>query len=167
VTKHRLVILTVTGLAALGIAAGFVLVTGPFSHPSPGGTSLAPVSNVSESTRACLFTAPAGDPAAQPALQGLNEAARARKDILVQQFTVPAHVPPAAMFGELSALHCQTIVAVGSQAEAQVTAHARGSKGTRYLVIGSTRSEAPDVTFMSPKSATAASVESAVLQLAR
>ncbi len=67
------------------------------------------------------------------------------------------------MLAELTALHCTTVVTVGSQAEAQVRAHA--SKGTRYLVIGTPLPKNPSVTVMPPASATAASVESAVLHI--
>lgn len=53
--------------------------------------------------------------------------------------------------------------AVGSQAEAQVGAHA--SEATRYLVIGTPLSGNPNVTVIPTASATAASVESAVLHI--
>jgi hypothetical protein len=84
----------------------------------------------------------------------------------VLQFTVPANVSASAsaMLAELAALHCQTVVAVGSQAEAQVAAHGRTSKGIHYLVIGTGMQAAADVTVMAPGAATAASVESAVLR---
>jgi hypothetical protein len=101
-------------------------------------------------------------PNAQSALQGLTRAAQARKDLLVQQFTVPANVSPASMLAELTALHCTTVVTVGSQAAAQVRAHP--SKGVRYLVIGAMLPENPSVTVL-PASATAAPVESAVLHI--
>ena len=93
----------------------------------------------------------------------LTKAAQARKDLLVQQFTDPANVSPASMFGELTALHCTTVVTVGSQAEAQVSVHA--SKGTQYLVIGTPLPGNPNVTVIPTGSATAASVESAVLHV--
>jgi hypothetical protein len=76
---------------------------------------------------------------------------------------VPANVKPAAMMAELTALHCAAIVTVGSQAEAQVVA--RKTSGTRYLVIGSPLPSNPNVTVVSPASATAASVESALLSI--
>jgi hypothetical protein len=79
---------------------------------------------------------------------------------------VPANVSPAAMLAELGALHCETVVTVGGEAEAQVAAHAGTSTGTHYLVIGTSMPRTPDVTVISPASATAASVESAVLRIA-
>jgi hypothetical protein len=121
------------------------------------------VSDVDASIRVCLLEAPAGSPAAQSALHGLTRAAQARKRMLVQQFTVPANVPPASMLAELSALHCATIVTVGSQAEAQVKDHA--SRGTRYLVIGTPLPESPGITVIPLASATSASIESAVLHI--
>jgi hypothetical protein len=166
VPKQRLGVFTVIGIATVGLAAGVMLLTQPLWRPSAAAKPLSPVSDVSVSTRACLLQAPAGSPAAPPALRGLTEAARVHKDMLVQQFTVPANVSPAAMLAELAALHCETIVTVGSEAEAQVAAHARSSRGTRYLVIGSRLPRTPDVTVMSPASATPASVESAVLHIA-
>jgi hypothetical protein len=51
-------------------------------------------------------------------------------------------------------------------AGAQVEAHASSRTGTRYLVIGSGMTQKTDVTVMSPASATAASVEAAVLRMA-
>ena len=164
-TKRRLGSFTLIGIAAASLAAGVIVLTQPFWRPSAATKPLKPVSDVSVSTRACLLEAPAGSPAAQSASQGLTEAAQVHKDMLVQQFTVPANVSPAAMLAELAALRCQTIVTVGSQAEAQVAAHARSSGGTRYLVIGSRLPTTPDVTVMSPTSATPRSVESAVLHL--
>jgi hypothetical protein len=165
VTKRRLGVSTAIGIAAAGLAAVVLTLTQPFWRPSAVAKPLKPVSNVSLSARACLLQAPAGNPAARPALQGLTEAAQARKDLLVQQFTVPANVSAASMLAELAALHCETIVTVGSEAEAQVAAHARSSAGTRYLVIGSGLPSAPDVTVLSPAAATPRSVESAVLRI--
>lgn len=158
-TKQRLALLTATGLAAAAIAAGAIALTWP---SSTAGT-LKPVSDVDASIRACLLEAPAGTPAAQSALQGLTRAAQARHNMLVQQFTVPANVPPASMLAELTALRCTTIVTVGRQAEAQVKAHA--SKGTRYLVIGTPLTENPSITDIPLASATSTSVESAVLHI--
>jgi hypothetical protein len=163
VTKQRPALLIAAGLAAVAIVAAALLLTGVFSTTSAPSGSLKPVSDVDASVRACLLVAPAESPAAQSALQGLTRAAQARKDLLVQQFTDPANVPPASMFGELSALHCTTVVTVGSQAEAQVRAHP--SKTARYLVIGTPLPGNPNVTVMSPGSATSASVESAVLHI--
>ena len=164
-TKRRLGVVTVTCIAAAGLVAG-VLLTRPFSH-SPSATALpSPVSDVNASTRACLFQAPAGSPAAAPAFQGLTAAARSRKNMLVQQFTVPPGVAASAMLAELAALHCETVVTVGSQAEAQVAMRARASRGIRYLVIGTGMPAIAGVTVMPPASATAASVESAVLHIA-
>jgi hypothetical protein len=166
VTKRRLRVLTVTGIVVAGLAAaGVITLAQPFSHQPAATTPLGPVSDVNASTRACLFEAPAGNPAQQPALQGLTEAAQARKNILVQQFTVPANVSPAAMLAELTALHCRTIVTVGSQAAAQVEAQARSSRGTHYLVIGFRLPATPNVTVMPASSATPGAVESAVLQI--
>jgi hypothetical protein len=67
------------------------------------------------------------------------------------------------MLAELTALHCTTVVTVGSQAEAQV--RTRASKETRYLVIGTPLPENPKITVMPPASAKSASVESAVLRI--
>jgi hypothetical protein len=163
VTKQRLALLIAGGLAAAGVAAAVLALTGVFSATDAPSGGLKPVSDVDASIRACLLVAPAGGKDAQPALQGLTRAAQARKDLLVQQFTDPANVSPASMFGELAALRCTTVVTVGSQAEAQVSAHA--SKGTRYLVIGAPLPGDPNVTVISTGSATAASVESAVLHI--
>jgi hypothetical protein len=163
VIKQRLALLIAAGLAAVGIAAAVLVLTWPFSTTDAPSGALKPVSDVDASVRACLLEAPAGSPNAQSALQGLTRAAQARKDLLVQQFTVPANVPPASMLEELTALHCTTVVTVGSQAEAQVRAHS--SKGTRYLVIGTPLPENPNVTVIPPTSATSASVESAVLRI--
>ena len=162
-TKRRLRAFTLIGIAAAGLTAGVVLLTQALSNQSAG--LLTPVSDVSASSRACLLEAPADSPAALPALQGLNDAAQARKHILVQQFAVPANVSPASMLAELTALHCVTIVTVGSKAEAQVAAHARAGHGTRYLVIGTPLPRIPDVTVIPLASATPASVESAVLHI--
>ena len=162
-TKQRLALLVAGGLAAVVIVAGVLALTWPFSATDAPSGALRPVSDVDASVRACLLQAPAGSPSAQSALQGLTRAARARKDLLVQQFTVPANVSPASMLAELTALHCTTVVTVGSQAEAQVRAHP--SKDVRYLVIGAPLPENPSVTVLPPASATAASVESAVLHL--
>jgi hypothetical protein len=162
VTKQRLALLVAGGLAAVVIVAGVLALTWPFSATDAPSGALRPVSDVDASVRACLLQAPAGSPSAQSALQGLTRAAQARKDLLVQQFTVPANVSPASMLAELTALHCTTVVTVGSQAEAQVRAHP--SKGVRYLVIGAPLPENPSVTVL-PASATAASVESAVLHI--
>lgn len=160
-TKRRLGVFTVAGIAAAGLAAGVIVLTQPPAAMSP----LKPVSDVDVSTRACLLEAPAGSPAVQPALQGLSAAAKIRKDMLVQRFTVPPNVSPAAMLAGIAALHCTTIVTVGSQAEAQVAAHARTGSGVRYLVIGSMLPATPDVTVISPASATPGAVESAVLHI--
>jgi hypothetical protein len=165
VTKGRLGVFAGAAIAAAGLIAGGLLLARPFSQPPAGAALPSPVSDVNSSTRACLFQAPAGSPAAGPALQGLNAAAQSRKHLLVQQFTVPANVSASAMLAELTALHCNTVVTVGSQADAQVAAHARTSRGIRYLVIGSGVPATSDVTVMSPASATAASVESAVLRI--
>ena len=162
-TKQRLALLVAGGLAAVVIVAGVLALTWPFSATDAPSGALRPVSDVDASVRACLLQAPAGSPSAQSALQGLTRAAQARKDLLVQQFTVPANVSPASMLAELTALHCTTVVTVGSQAEAQVRAHP--SKDVRYLVIGAPLPENPSVTVLPPASATAASVESAVLHL--
>ena len=162
-TKQRLALLVAGGLAAVVIVAGVLALTWPFSATDAPSGALRPVSDVDASVRACLLQAPAGSPSAQSALQGLARAAQARKDLLVQQFTVPANVSPASMLAELTALHCTTVVTVGSQAEAQVRAHP--SKDVRYLVIGAPLPENPSVTVLPPASATAASVESAVLHL--
>lgn len=162
-TKQRLALLVAGGLAAVGIVAAVLALTWPFSTTDAPSGALKPVSDVDASVRACLLQAPAGSPNAQSALQGLTRAAQARKDLLVQQFTVPANVSAASMLAELTALHCTTVVTVGSQAEAQVRAHA--SKGTQYLVIGTPLPKNPSVTVMPPASATAASVESAVLHI--
>jgi hypothetical protein len=166
VTKRRLGVLTVTGIAVAGLAAaGVITLAQPFSHRSAATTPLRPVSDVDASTRACLLEAPAGNPAERPALQGLTEAAQARKKILVQQFIVPANASAASMLAELTALHCQTIVTVGSEAGAQVEAHARSSTGTHYLVIGSGLPTTANVTVMPASSATPGAVESAVLRI--
>ncbi len=162
-TKQRLALLIAAGLAAVGVAAAVLALTWPFSPTSAPAGSLRPVSDVDASSRACLLEAPAGSPDAQSALKGLTAAAHDRKDLLVQQFIVPANVSPASMMAELTALHCTTIVTVGSQAEAQVAA--RASKGTRYLVIGTPLPENPNITVLPPASATSASVESAVLNI--
>jgi hypothetical protein len=162
VIKQRLTLLMAVGLAAVGIAAGAVALAWPSSTTAAAGT-LKPVSDVDASIRACLLEAPAGSPAARPARQGLARAAQARKHMLVQQFTVPANVSPASMLAELTALHCTTVVTVGSQAEAQV--RARASKGTRYLVIGTPMPKHPNITVIPPASASSTSVESAVLNL--
>ncbi len=162
-TKRRLSAFSLIGIAAVGLAAGVILLTQALSNQSAG--ILTPVSDVSASSRACLLEAPAGSPAAQQALQGLNDAAQDRKHILVQHFTVPANVSPASVLAELTALHCVTIVTVGSKAEAQVAAHARTDNGTRYLVIGTALPRIPDVTVIPLASATPASVESAVLHI--
>jgi len=163
VTKQRPALLITAGLAAAGVAIAALALTGVFSNASAPAGSLTPVSDVDASTRACLLEAPAGSSGAQAALQGLTKAAQARKDVLVQQFIVPANVSPASMMAELTALHCTTVVTVGSQAEAQVGA--RASKGTRYLVIGTPLSENRNITVLPPASATSASVESAVLKI--
>jgi hypothetical protein len=163
VTKQRLALLIAAGLAAVGVTAVVLLLAWPFSPASAPAGSLRPVSDVDASSRACLLEAPAGSPGAQSALKGLTTAAHTRKDLLVQQFIVPANVSPAAMMAELTALHCRTIVTVGSQAEAQVAA--RASKGIRYLVIGTPLSESPNITVLPPASATSASVESALLNI--
>jgi hypothetical protein len=165
VTKRRLGVLTVACAAAASLVAGALLLTQPFSHSPSATQPPPPVSDVNASTRACLFQAPAGSPAAAPALQGLNAAAQSSKHLLVQQFTVPANVSASAMLTELAALHCKTVVAVGSQAEAQIAAQERAGKGIHYLVIGSRMQATSDVTVISPGSATAASVESAVLRI--
>ena len=162
-TKQRLALLIAAGLAAVAVVAVVLALTWPFSPTSAPSGSLKPVSEVDASTRACLLEAPAGSTGAQSALQGLTRAAKARKDLLVQQFIVPANVPPSSMMAELTALHCTTIVTVGSQAEAQVLA--RASKGTRYLVIGSPLPDSPNITVLPPASATSALVESAVLHI--
>ena len=67
------------------------------------------------------------------------------------------------MMSELTALRCATVVTVGTQAEAQVTA--RASKGTRYLVIGTPLPANPNITVLPPASATSAAVETAVLHI--
>lgn len=146
--------------------AGVLLLTRPFSRSPSAATPPSPVSDVNSSTRACLFQAPAGSAAAGAALQGLNAAAQSRKTMLVQQFTVPPNASAGAMLAELAALHCKTIVAIGSQAEAQVATRARTTRGIRYLVIGSRMPVISGVTVMSPNAATAAAVESAVLRIA-
>jgi hypothetical protein len=163
VTKQRPALLIAAGLAAVGIAAVVLVLTSAFWPTSAPAGSLRPVSEVDASSRACLLEAPAGSPGAQAALQGLTGAARARKDLLVQQFIVPPNVSPASMMAELTALRCTTVVTVGSQAEAQVAA--RASKGTRYLVIGAPLPGNPNITVLPPASATSASVESAVLSI--
>jgi hypothetical protein len=163
VTKQRLALLVAGSLAAVAIVAAVLALTWPFSTTDAPSGALKPVSDADASVRACLLQAPAGSPNAQSALQGLTRAAQARKDLLVQQFTIPANVSPASMLAELTALHCTTVVTVGSQAEAQVRAHP--SKGTRYLVIGAPLPENPNVTVMPPASATSATVESAVLNI--
>ena len=165
-TKRRLGVFTVACIAAAGLMAGGLILAQPFSNSPSTGALPTPVSDVNNSTRACLFQAPAGSPAAESALQGLNDAAHSRKHMLVQQFTVPPNVSSSAMLAELAALRCKTVVAVGSQAEAQVAAHARTSKSIHYLVIGSRMPATANVTVMPPGSATAASVASAVLRIA-
>lgn len=162
-TKQRLALLIAGGLAAVGIVVAVLALTGAFSSTDAPAGALKPVSDVDASVRACLLVAPAGSKDAQPALQGVTKAAQSRKDLLVQQFTDPANVSPASMFGELTALHCTTVVTVGSQAEAQVSAHA--NKATRYLVIGTPLPRNPNVTVIPSGSATSASVESAVLRI--
>jgi hypothetical protein len=163
VTKQRLALLIAAGLAAVAVVTVLLVLTKPFSPTSSPAGSLTPVSQVDASSRACLLEAPAGSADAQAALKGLTGAAQARKDLLVQQFIVPANVSPGSMMAELTALHCTTIVTVGSQAEAQVVS--RASKGTRYLVIGTPLPENPNITVLAPPSATSASVESAVLHI--
>ena len=165
-TKRRLGVFTAACIAVAGLAAGALLLARPFPRSSSAGGIPSPVSNVNNRMRACLFQAPAGSPVAGAALQGLNAAAQSRKNLLVQQFTVPTNVSASAMLGELAALHCETVVAVGSQAEAQVALRARASSGIHYLVIGSGMPATAGVTVMPPSSATAASVESAVLRIA-
>jgi hypothetical protein len=162
VAKQRPALLIAAGAATAAVAVALVLTWALWPSPSPSG-SLRPVSDVDASSRACLLEAPAGSPGAQPAQQGLTEAARARKDLLVQQFIVPANVKPASMMAELTALHCAAVVTVGSQAEAQV--RARESSGTRFLVIGTPLPENQNVTVIPPASATAADVESALLSI--
>jgi len=161
VAKQRLALFIAVGAAVL-IAVVLVLTRALWPSSSPSG-SLRPVSNADASSRACLLEAPAGSPGAQPAQQGLAAAARARGDLLVQQFIVPANVPAASMMSELTALHCATILTVGSQAEAQV--RARPSGPTRYLVIGSPMTGNPNVTVIPPASATSATVEAALLRI--
>ena len=164
-TKRRFGAFTMTAFAAAILAAGVLLLTQPFSHSGSAATPPSPVSDINTSTRACLFQAPAGSPAAQAALQGLTAAARSSKRMIVQQFTAPPNVSAAAMLNELAALRCQTVVTVGSQAEAQVEARARTTKGTRYLVIGAALPAAANVTVIPAASATAASVETALLRI--
>jgi hypothetical protein len=163
VTKQRLALLIAAGLAAVAVVAVFLVLIKPFSPTSSPAGSLRPVSDVDASSRACLLEAPAGSADAQSALEGLTRAAQARKDLLVQQFIVPANVSPASMMAELTALHCTTVVTVGSQAEAQVAA--RATTETHYLVIGTPLPGNPNVTVLPPASATSASVESAVLNI--
>lgn len=163
VTKRRLGVLMAASVAAAALAA--VVIAATRSSPRPPTAPLKPVSDVNSSTRACLFEAPAGTPAGAAALRGLTQAARARKDILVQQFAVPANVSPAAMLAELVALRCQTIVAVGSQAEAQVAARAGSTSAIRYLVIGTGLPAASNITVIPPAGATPGAVESAVLRV--
>jgi hypothetical protein len=156
----------VTGIAVAGLAAaGVITLAQPFSRQPAATTPLGPVSDVNASARACLLEAPAGNPAERPAQQGLTEAAQARKNILVQQFTVPANASAASMLAELTALHCQTIVTVGSQAAAQVQAHARSNSRTHYLVIGFSLPATPNVTVLPASSATPGAVKSAVLRI--
>ena len=161
--KQRPAPLITAGLAAVGVAAAAILLIWVFSPTAAPAGSLTPVSDVDASIRACLLEAPAGSPGGQSALQGLTKAAQARRDLLVQQFTDPPNVSPASMFGELTALHCTTVVTVGSQAEAQVKADA--NHGTRYLVIGTPLPKNPNVTVLPPATATSASIESAVLRI--
>jgi hypothetical protein len=162
VAKQRPALLIAAGAAIVVIAVGLVLTRALWPSSSPSG-SLQPVSDVDASSRACLLEAPAGSPGAQQAQQGLAAAARARGDLLVQQFIVPANVPASSMMTELAALHCATIVTVGSQAEAQVDA--RPSSPTHYLVIGTPMPGNPNVTVIPPASATSATVEAALLRI--
>lgn len=164
-TKRGFGAFAVTAFVAAILAGGALLLTQPFSHPDSAATPPKPVSDVNTRTRACLFQAPAGSPAAQAAVQGLTAAARSSKHLIVQQFTAPPGVSAAAMLAELTALRCQTVVTVGSEAEAQVEAQAPATTGTRYLVIGAALPAAANVTVIPAASATAASVETALLRI--
>lgn len=160
--RQRPVLLIAAGVATAAFAVALVLTWALWPSSSPSG-SLRPVSDVDASSRACLLEAPAGGPGAQAAQRGLAAAARARGDLLVQQFIVPANVPASSMMAELTALHCTTVVTVGSQAEAQVAA--RRSGPTRYLVIGTPVAASPNVTVIPPTSATPTAVEAALLRI--